>query len=217
MSPEVYEASSWLIRLKTWLFTTGLHGAFNKIMTGLLIVMPFIIFKFYNKRSYWVLYAVGIISIMVLFAVSPQYRFFFPFMMIFGLMLLKLLVVNTKILKVVLIITTIVAAAPIFFALNNQQLTANTYHKVTSQFSTDYFIQPFGLSKYPSGYEVIEEGNMKFHSPTQVDFFWGTGNIPLPAINKEQLDYFKTYFKVTPQQNTENLKDGFYTKHLSKK
>ncbi|WP_104733846.1 LIC_10190 family membrane protein [Hanstruepera ponticola] len=217
MTPDAYEASSWLIRFKTWLFASGLHGVFNKIMISLLILMPFIIFKFYNKRSYMVLYVVGLMNIILLFAVSPQYRFFFPFVMIFGLMILRLLIVNTKTLKTVLVMTTLIAAIPLIFSVNNQQFTANKHHRITSQFSTDYIIKPYGISKYPKDYKVIAVGNIKFNIPEQVDFFWGTGNIPLPAINKEQLDYFKTYFEVIPQQNTENLKGGFYTKHVSKK
>ena len=56
--------------------------------------------------------------------------------------------------------------------------------------------------------------NTIINVPTTIDFFWGTGDLELPALNKEQLEYFKTYFNIIPQQRTENLKDGFYSKVL---
>lgn len=215
MSPESFEAASWGLRFKTWLFAPGLHGIFNKMMIALIIIMPFVIYKFYNKKAYWIFYVLGILSMILLFTISPQYRFYFPFMMIFGLMICRLLIVNGKVLKVVMVFTTVIVAIPLFFTINNQQVTNNKYHVANSQFSTDYFVQSFGLSKYPSNYEVIQEGNLKINSPTQMDFFWGTGDIPLPAINKEQFEYFKANFNVIPQLFSENLKDGFYFKPVS--
>ncbi|PNQ73138.1 hypothetical protein C1T31_09125 [Hanstruepera neustonica] len=217
MSPEAFEAASWGLKLKNWLLAPGLHGIFNSGMILLFIMMPFVIYKFYNKKAYWIFYVIGMLQMLLLFVISPQYRFFFPFMMIFGFMILKLLIVNDKILKVILVFTTIVAAIPLFFSINNQQLTNNKHHVVNSQFSTQYLIQPYGLSKYPRDYNIIQEGNTQFHTPSQMNFFWGTGNMPLPAINQEQLDYFKNYFDVIPQQFSENLKNGFYSERIFEK
>jgi hypothetical protein len=216
MSPESFGAASWSLRFKTWLFVPGLHGIFNKMMIALLIIIPLVIYKFYNKTTYWLFYVLGILSMILLFAISPQYRFYFPIMMIFGLMICRLLIVNSKALNVVMFLATMIVAIPLFFSINNQQVTNNMYHVANSQFSTDYLVEPFGLSKYPSGYEVIQESNLKFNSPTQMDFFWGTGDIPLPAINKEQHKYFKVNFNVMPQQFSENLKHGFISKRVKK-
>ena len=79
-----------------------------------------------------------------------------------------------------------------------------------SQFSLNYVVHPFKNSRYPEEYKTIQLEKTTINTPSQVDFFWGTGNIPIPAVNKEQLDYFNTYFNVIPQQQTENLKDGFH-------
>ncbi|WP_223034335.1 LIC_10190 family membrane protein [Hanstruepera marina] len=216
MLPENFEHASWVSRLKHWLLASGLHGVFNKAIVAILVLAPFVLMRFYNKKVYWLIYSLTVFSMLLLLTTSPQYRFFFPFIMLFGLLVLALLVFHKNTIRVILVLCTLLAAVPILFAINNQQVTNNKYHIVNSQFSTDYLVQPFGLSKYPSGYEVIEEGNLKFNSPTQMDFFWGTGNIPLPALNKEQLNYFKTHFKVVPQKHFNSLDDGFYSKALKK-
>ena len=211
MSPENFTDMPWTLRFKSWFFAPGMHGIFNMTMIILLVIMPFVIKKLYNNRAYWLVYFLSIISMLIFFIISPQYRFFFPFMMIFGLMIVALLIFHKKTFHVLLVVSTIVAAIPLFFTVNNQQLTANKYHAVSSQFSLDYLIEPFKNSRYPTDYKPIKQGNTILNTPTNVDFFWGTGNIPLPAINQEQLDYFKTYFKIVPQQQTEDLKDGFYS------
>jgi hypothetical protein len=214
---ESFKSDSWLIKLKNWFFASGLHGAFNKLLVVLLVLMPLIIKKFYNQKAYWLFYTIGILTILLLFVISPQYRFFFPFIMIFGLLLLSLIVMHKNTLKTILVAFTIMAAIPLIFGMSNQQISTNKYHEVNSHFSTDYLIQPYGLSKYKTDFKTLDSGNSKFNSPTQIDFFWGTGNVPIPALNQKQLNYFKTYFGVIPQQKTENLKDGFYSKHVSKK
>ncbi|WP_417858719.1 hypothetical protein, partial [Xanthomarina gelatinilytica] len=85
----------------------------------------------------------------------------------------------------------------------------------TSTFSTSYLIEPHGNSRFAKDYQTINLGNTHINTPKNINFFWGTGNTPLPALNAQQLEYFKTNFKVIPQQRTEDLKDGFYfkTKH----
>ncbi|WP_250435841.1 LIC_10190 family membrane protein [Hanstruepera flava] len=214
MLPENFEQASWASRFKHWILASGLHGLFNKAIVVILVVAPFVLKRFYNKKAYWLIYGLTVFSMLMLLAISPQYRFFFPFIMLFSLLASALLVFHKNTIRVILVVCTILATVPILFSIN-KQFIKNKYHGAPSQFSTDYLVQPFGLSKYLSGYNVIEEGNLKFNSPTQMDFFWGTGDIPLPAINKEQLEYFKTNFNVIPQQFSENLKDGFYSKHIN--
>ena len=216
LNPEVFESATWSVRLKNWLLAPGLHGVFNKAMVLLFIMTPLVIYKFYNKKTFWILYLCGIINLLFLFTISPQYRFFFPFIMIFTLMLCRILLVHLKVLKFVLSVSTLLTAIPLFFAVNNEEFTANEYHQVPSQFSTNYILQPYGLSKYSEDFNIIYEGDTQIHTPSEIDFFWGTGNIPLPAINQKQLEYFKTYFQVVPMQATENLKHGFISKRVKK-
>ena len=210
LSQEAYENASILLRLKSWLFAPVPHGLFNVIMIGLLIIMPLIIKKHFNKYALWIIYGIAILNMVLLLLSSPQYRFFFPFILCFSLLIASLLLTHKKTIKVVLIGSTILTAIPLFFQVNNMHFTKNMYHQVTSQFSLDYVVHPFKNSRYPEEYKTIQLEKTTINTPSQVDFFWGTGNIPIPAVNKEQLDYFNTYFNVIPQQQTENLKDGFH-------
>jgi len=172
--------------------------------------MPLIIKKHFNKYALWIIYGIAILNMVLLLLSSPQYRFFFPFILCFSLLIASLLLIHKKAIKVVLIGSTILTAIPLFFQVNNMHFTKNMYHQVTSQFSLDYVVHPFKNSRYPEEYKTIQLEKTTINTPSQVDFFWGTGNIPIPAVNKEQLDYFNTYFNVIPQQQTENLKDGFH-------
>jgi hypothetical protein len=75
-------------------------------------------------------------------------------------------------------------------------------------------IKPHRNSQFEAGYEVLNIESISINAPTAIDFFWGTGDLPLPSVNKQQLEYFKTYFNIIPQQRTEDVKDGFYSKAL---
>jgi hypothetical protein len=210
LSAEAFEKASIFLRLKTWLFAPLPHGLFNLIMIGLLVIMPLLIKKHFNKSAFWIIYGIAILNMVLLLLSSPQYRFFFPFILCFSLLIGSLLLIHKNTIKVILIGSTILTAIPLFFQVNNMHFTKNEYHQVTSQFSLNYVVQPFKNSRYSEEYNTIQLEKTTINTPTHVDFFWGTGNIPLPAVNQEQLDYFSTYFNVIPQQQTDNLKDGFH-------
>jgi hypothetical protein len=214
LDSDAYKTASILLRLKTWLFAPLPHGLFNMLMMGLIAIMPILIKKFFDTKAIWIIFGIAILNLLLLFLSSPQYRFFFPFILVFCLLIASLLLIHKNSIKVSLVFCTVLAAIPLFFKVNNKQLTSNKHHEVTSQFSLDYFVQPFKNSKYPEDYNSIQLNKTSINSPTQIDFFWGTGNIPLPAVNQEQLDYFKTNFRVIPQQRTNNLKDGFQALEL---
>ena len=98
--------------------------------------------------------------------------------------------------------------------MNLLQLSGNELLKSNITFSSNQLIKPHENSRYTTDYEILQLENTSINTPDNIDFFWDPGDIQLPALNKQQLDYFKTYFKVIPQQRTENLKDGFYSKEL---
>ncbi len=211
LSAENFETASFVLRFENWLLAPNIHGLFNLLIVGLLIVMPLLIKKFYNHMAYWILYGFACINMVLFFITSPQYRFFFPFIMLFGLMVIALIIKHSKTLNIILVASTLFAAIPLVFSVNNEEITNNKNHTVSSQFQFDYILKPHANSKFPSDYKPITVGNTILNTPTNVTFFWATGDVPIPAINQEQLEYFKTYFNVIPQQNSEDLKDGFYS------
>ena len=214
MSVDNFETSSWILRLKYWFFASGLHGCFNKAMTSLYIIMPLIIYKFYHKKVYWIIYVMALISFISLLFIAPQYRFYFPYFMIFNLLILALLIKNNKRIQVLLAFSTLLALVPLLFEINNQILTTNANHNTTSQFKLDYIIEPYDNSKYPNTFKTIQVEDLEVNVPSNIDFFWSTGNVPIPALNQQQLDYFKTHFNIIPQKRTDNFKDGFYSKKI---
>lgn len=214
LTAEAFENASYFTKLKSWLLAPSLHGVFNKLIIVLLAVIPFIIAKSKNKKAFFIIYVVSVITMVFLLLTSPQYRFFFPFILCFSLWIASKLLVHKKSIQVVIVLSIILAAIPLFFKINNQQITNNKQLAVSSTFSSEYLITPYKNSKYSEDYKTIPLENTSIHTPSNVDFFWGTGNIPLPALNQEQFDFFKTHFKVIPQQRSEDLKDGFYGKEL---
>lgn len=214
LTAEAFENASYFTKLKSWLLAPSLHGIFNKLMIVLLAVIPFIIAKSKNKKAFFIIYVVSVITMVFLLLTSPQYRFFFPFILCFSLLIASKVLVHKKSIQVVLIMSVILAAIPLFFKINNEQITNNKQLAVSSTFSSEYLITPYKNSKYSEDYQTIQLENTSIHTPNNVNFFWGTGDIPLPALNQEQFDFFKTHFKVIPQQRSEDLKDGFYGKEL---
>ncbi|MBQ0786692.1 MAG: hypothetical protein KBT69_04275 [Oceanihabitans sp.] len=214
LTAETFENASYFTKLKSWLLAPSLHGVFNKLIIVLLAVIPFIIAKSKNKNAFFIIYTVSVITMVFLLLTSPQYRFFFPFILCFSLLIASQVLVHQKSIQVVIVMSVVLAAIPLFFKINNQRISNNKQLAVSSTFSSEYLITPYKNSKYPEDYETLTLEKTSIHTPNNVDFFWGTGNIPLPALNQEQLDFFKTHFKVIPQQRTEDLKDGFYGKEL---
>jgi len=113
-----------------------------------------------------------------------------------------------------MILSLLITAVPLFYSIKLSRLTDNDFHLDLSHFSTEYLISPHKNSQYDNQSEALQFENTIINTPTNIDFFWGTGDVDLPALKKEQLDYFKTYFHIIPQQRTPFLKDGFYSKTL---
>jgi len=214
VSAEVFENTSISELLKNWLLQPNLHGVFNCLMILLLVFSPLFILKNKLKKSFSIIYVVAVINLIFLLTASPQYRFFFPFILVLSLFILSNIIYKQKIIKVFISLGLVITAIPLIFSMNIMQLSDNGLHKTTNSFSFENLVKPHSNSRYTSDFETIQLENTIINTPTNIDFFWGTGDLPLPAVNKQQLEYFKTYFKVIPQQNSENLKDGFYSEKL---
>jgi hypothetical protein len=77
-------------------------------------------------------------------------------------------------------------------------------------------VTPHPKTKYKEAvYETFQSENTILNTPINIDFFWATGDSPLPGLQKQQYDYFKYYFHVIPVMRTGNLKDGFYSKKIA--
>lgn len=213
---QQYNSMSAFDLFLRWLSLPKLNGLFNKLSVLLIIITPFFIFKFKNKKAFWILYILMVLQLIILFATSPQYRFFMNFILFFSLFCFICLFQNKKIINAVLLLSLVPTLLILFLPVNLNRFSNYKFMMELSNFSTENIIFPHENTKNNTTFEVIQLGNMNYNSPIQNDFFWASGNGALPCVNKDQIAYFKKYFYIIPQQRTKDLKDGFYAKKINK-
>ena len=213
--PEQYNSMSTTNLFLRWLTLPKLNGLFNKIIIFLIIIVPFLIYKFQNKKSFWLLYLLMILQMIFLFVTSPQYRFFMNFILFFSLFCLIILVQNKKLIRFLLIASLLPTIIVLFFPINLNHFSNHNFMLKISNFSTKNIVFPSEITKYKLPFSPIRIGNFTYNSPVNCDFFWGNGNGDLPCVNKDQIEYFKKYFNTIPQMRTHDLKDGFYPQKLT--
>lgn len=214
MTPEVYEQATPMQRFIRWLRLPKLHGFFNISMCILLLIFPLIIYrsKTLKKRLVW-LYVISVLQLTVLLLSSPQYRFFFMFFMALSLIGYAI-VLKGRFTKTAIIISTLIIAIPLFAPLNLNWFTKNEFHLDLKRFSFSNLIIPHQQTRYTDAIFRLNEDS-KLYTPENIDFFWATGDCPIPCVQQQQLDYFKTYFKLEPVLRTAHLKDGFISKEVT--
>lgn len=214
LTQDQYNSLNTFEIFKVWISRSGLHGMFNKAILFLLVIIPVFIFKFFNKKAFWILYGILFSQMILLFLSSPQYRFFINAILLFSF-LITASILNTK-RKIItsLYLSLLILAILIMTPFNLSLFTNNIYLKNNSTFSLNEIIFPYKNSKFDNDYEIIKNDNLQYHSPVNSVFFWGTGDGEVPCVNKEQIKYFEIYYKIKPQMRTTNLKDGFYAKNI---
>ena len=213
LTTENYDSfSKWQLFLR-WLQLPKMNGLFNKLGIALLLITPFFFLKI-KEKAYRVLYFVLLIQMGLLFATSPQYRFFLNGILWLGCLGVSLFFYKRKTIHSLLLISAIPLLVFVFVPVNLNRFSNYKFMLALSHFEPEYTVYPHANSKYDMTFEKVSEGNLEYYSPINHDFFWGTYNGPLPTVNKDQVEYFKTYFHLIPQQRSTDLKDGFYSKKL---
>jgi len=194
-----------------WLTVSKINGAFNILSLLLIMIVPIFIYRFYNKKSLWILYFIMITQLVLLLITSPQFRFFLNFIIFFGSFILACLLITKKNSIACISLSTVIVAILVFFPVNISVLTQNKLFTSTRNFHFANLIFPAENSNLHV-YISQKTGNMQYYSPDKNAYFWYGGNGKLPCVNKQQLDYFEMYFHFVPQQRSTDLKDGFYSK-----
>ncbi len=211
---EQYKAMSGWDLFRQWLSLPKLNGLFNKSIIGLIIVCPFFIYKFFNKKAIWILYILMVVQLLLLFETSPQFRFFINYVMFFSLFCFTCIFYQKKIVLLFLYLSLIPAIIILFLPVNLNNFSNYKFMQRVSNFSFENSIYPYKNTKYNTTFETIVDGNLKYNSPVNNSFFWGSGDGDLPCVNKVQIAYFKKYFYIVPQMRTDTIKDGFYPKKV---
>lgn len=210
LTPEEFEQMSFTQKILRWISLPKLHGLFNKVMLLLLILFPIIIRFKKMKTPYVVLYGASVLQLLFLWATSPQYRFFFGFLIILSCVIMASIVQRKRIIEGLLVLSTLVVAVPLFGSFSLKKLTNNQFEQDLSSFSLDYALVPHPSTKYTQAtYKKNTLGNLTYYAPINIDFFWATGDCELPCIQQQQLEDFKDYFEQAPQLRTDKLEDGF--------
>jgi hypothetical protein len=212
--PQYNSMSAFDLFLR-WLSLPKLNGLFNKLSILLILITPFFICKFQNKKAVWLLYVLMVLQLIILFATSPQYRFFMNFILLFSLFCFICLFQNKTIINAVFLLSLVPTLLILCLPVNLNRFSNYKFMMELSNFSTKNIIFPYENTKNNTAFEVIQLGDLKYNSPIQNDFFWASGNGNLPCVNKDQIAYFKKYFHIIPQQRTKDLKDGFYAKKIN--
>jgi hypothetical protein len=216
ITAEQYNSMSiWDLFIR-WITLPKLNGLFNKLSVFLIISLPFFIYKFKNEKALWLLYVNMLLQIFLLLITSPQYRFFIHFVLFFSVFCLVSLIQNKKLMSALLVFSQIPIAIILFFPFNLSKFANHKSLMEISTFSTNNIVFPYQNSKSNTSFETIQLGNLKFNSPQKNAFLWASGNGDLPCVNKKQIDTFEKYFQYIPQMRTNELKDGFYAKKISK-
>jgi hypothetical protein len=210
---EFHQLSSFSIFLK-WLFHSKIHSVFNAIIVVLVLIIPGILYRFLNKKPYWILYFTMLFQLAFLFFSSPQYRFFLHFILFFGLLILSLLIKNEKTIRLLFYISLIPIIAIQIFPFRYDILLKNTDIQ-TLKIENSIF--PGKNSTLNKSYVKSEIGNMSYTSPDSTNYIWITGNGNLPCVNRKQIQYIRRKLGYIPQQRTTNLKDGFYSMPIPQK
>jgi len=212
VTPKQFRAMTIVEMLQHWVSMPKINGIFNKISILILLISPLFIYKFQNKKAMWMLYALMLFQLILLLATSPQYRFFMNFMLFFGLFCLICIVQNKKWIHSLLVIGLLPIVFLLFTPISLRAFTNNKFMLENNIFSVKMLLEPQPNTKMNTDFEVIELGNLKYHSPLENEFFFGTGNGNLPCVNKSQVEYYRKNFDLIPQMRTKELKDGFYSK-----
>lgn len=216
VTPEEYQSMSLMQIAMQWLFASKIGALMNISTILVLILSPIFIYKFHHKKVFWLIYGVTIVEFALLLLSSPVYRYFIYLTLFWGFFILICLFQHLKFISTLYVVSVIATAFVLFFPLNFDGLTQNKLFSHNSTFSIKNVVFPHANSKLQTAYKTVQNGNLKYYSPTQNSFFWANGDGDLPCVNKEQINYFEQTLNVVPQMRGKNLDDGFYTQSIQK-
>jgi len=210
ITPEQYEHMNIFERVLHWIRLPKLHGLFNKTIIVILLVFPLTLRNNILKKPYAVLYLLSIVQLLFLWTTSPQYRFYFGYLVILSCLLAAQVIKRKKLIQLILGLNTLIIIIPLFVPFSLREASNNEFNQELSSFSMAYIIKPHPITKYPDAeYKKLSFENFEYYTPTNIDFFWATGDCELPCVQKQQLMSFKEYFELAPQLLTQELKNGF--------
>jgi hypothetical protein len=213
-----YKILSLIDKFKLWIQFKGINSIFNKGIILLFLITPFTK-KMQSNYNYKLLYVTLLFFFIIVFIVSPQFRFFLAAFLFLATVLLSDIFNRLKINASTFLALLLVAVLlPLItnYIVDLKSLTANKLNQQTDKINFTQLLLPEQNSKYENiSFVTYRVDNLEFYSPKNNFFFYGTANGPLPCTNVGIINRFKRKLKIIPQLRTGILKDGFYSKKVT--
>ncbi|QXP69223.1 hypothetical protein H0I29_11330 [Polaribacter sp. R2A056_3_33] len=193
-----------------WITSFKFNGIINIIFVVLLVSFPFLWYLKSKEKSVFILYLIGVLNFVLAWVFSPQYRFFFFYMLFFAMQICVWFFRKEKIIMLFTYLSLLLSLVPFLteLKLSNYTTIKKTNIK-TSLLKPKNILQPNVNSSMSADFEQHIENGFHYNSPTKESYFWTVGDIPLPAVNVKQISFIKEHYKIVPSLRTGNIEDGF--------
>ena len=157
---EFHTLTTFQIATK-WLFASKINALFNLLTIAVMAISPANIYKFYNKKSIWIIYLVTVIQMFFLIFSSPIFRFFIHLTLFFIFLIFASWLPLKKYIMSAYTFCTIIIIVVLFVPISFSGLTKNKLISKNSNFSIQNIVFPHNNTKTEMQYEVVEKGNLK--------------------------------------------------------
>ncbi|OAD44452.1 LIC_10190 family membrane protein [Polaribacter atrinae] len=193
-----------------WITSFKFNGIINIIFVVLLVSFPFLWYLKSKEKSVFILYLIGVLNFVLAWIFSPQYRFFFFYMLFFSMQICVWFFRKEKIIMLFTYVSLLLSLVPFLTELKlSNYTTIKKTNTKTSLLKPKNIVQPNVNSSMSLAFEQHTENKFHYNSPTKESYFWTVGDIPLPAVNVKQIAFIKEHYKIVPSLRTGSFEDGF--------
>lgn len=197
------------------IFKGGMDSVLYLFALLALIVFPIVSVRKKLKPTYIQLYFLFLLSSVLLYVTGPAPRFFIPFILFFGSVILNKVIDFKQISRNSLAATSLVLGVlPLLFLMGGNPPSQNPFMRAKDLSSyLPVLIQREHNETTRYSYAASQVGNLTYSHPANEDAFWlALGNAPLPSAAKQEVEWTRQQFNTAPQMRTNNLEDGFMYK-----
>ncbi len=186
----------------SWLLKDKIHTVLHIFWVFLLFVFPWASSKFKINKSLIIIYITALFYFLTLLFIQPNFRFFFYFIPFLFIGVSYSLFSKFRFQYLLFFSLLLIIPLNVYMIKTGNQIDWDTI-----------FIRN-RVSGYDKNFKQGKIENLLYYYPENKALFWETGNAPLPAVNKNQLEYFMKYKNYYPQKIKKDLKSGFYSKKI---
>ena len=150
-------------RFLFWLNAPKLHGLFNKTYILLLLIYPWFMYKLKSSYALLIIYILALLQLIILWNSSPQYRFFFVFIIFLSIQIFVSLFKNKNWLVIFVFAGIVLGAVPLFIEVNLKAFTNNSLALKLTEFNLKNMLIPEKNSKIETEYSKENINGFEFY------------------------------------------------------